>query len=562
MKSNLIIEHYRYKILVVLISSLVLSPACTDPSGSGLRLKKSYKADVVVYGGTSAGISAAVQVARMGRSVIIVEPGNRLGGLTSGGLGQTDIGNKQVIGGITREFYRRIGEKYQDPGFWKWQTRDEYFSERTQTDSGEVAMWTFEPEVALKVFQEMLTESKIPVLTSQRIDLQNGVVKRGPEILRIQTEQGIKISGRIFIDATYEGDLMALAGVSYATGRESSGKYGETLNGVQTAMAVYHQFPDGIDPYVVKGDPSSGLLPQVNNDPGTEGDGDDKIQAYCFRMCLTDVAENMIAVEKPEGYDEKEYELLFRAVEAGYGGPFFMFSAMPNRKTDSNNKGPFSTDFIGRNYEYPDGDYATRERIINEHLIYQKGLLWTLGNHPRVPASIREEYSRWGLPRDEFEGSGNWTPQLYVREARRMISSLVMTQNHCMQAGISAEKPVGMGAYTMDSHHVQRHIDTNGFVKNEGDVEVGNFDPYPIGLDAIVPFRQECSNLLVPVCLSATHIAYGSIRMEPVFMILGQSAATIAVLALDRKQPMHDVPYDVIKDELIDYDQILENPKE
>lgn len=561
----MIIGLNRNKLLVTLILVLILFPGCGNQTGSEsfqtLPLKKKYKADVVVYGGTSAGIAAAVEVARMGKSVVLIEPGRRLGGLTTGGLGQTDIGNKQVIGGIAREFYRRIGDKYKDHDAWKWQTRDEYFSKGTQTDTGEAAMWTFEPEIALEVFREMLAENRIPVMMSQRIDLKNGVMKDGSEVSGIITENGINVTGKVFIDATYEGDLMALAGVSYTTGREPCSKYGETLNGIQTAHAVYHQFPDGIDPYVIKGDPSSGLLPHVNYGPGKEGEGDEKIQAYCFRMCLTDVPENRINVEKPEGYKEDEYELLFRAIEAGYEGPFFMFSAMPNRKTDSNNKGPFSTDFIGMNYEYPDGDYETRERIFNEHLNYQKGLLWTLGNHSRVPSGIREEYNRWGLPRDEFTASGNWTPQLYIREARRMISSLVMTEKHCMQAGLSAGKSVGMGAYTMDSHHVQRYVNADGFVKNEGDVEVGNFKPYPIGLDAIIPLRQECSNLLVPVCLSASHIAYGSIRMEPVFMILGQSAATVAVLALDRKQPLHDVPYEVIKDHLIADGQILENPE-
>ncbi len=523
------------------------------------RGKTKYSADVVVYGGTSAGIAAAVQVSRMGKSVVVIEPGIRPGGLTTGGLGQTDIGNKQVIGGIAREFYKRIAGKYSRPEAWNRQKREEYFSAGISTTTAEETMWTFEPKVALEVINDMISENKIPALYNERLDLKNGVRKKGTRILEIILESGKRISGSMFIDATYEGDLMAKSGVSYVTGRESNSEYGETLNGVQTLQGIYHQFPDGVDPYNRKGDPASGFLPHVNANPGAEGTGDSRIQAYCFRMCLTDVPENMIPVEKPEGYDEKEYELLFRLTETGYTGPFFMFTKMPNRKTDSNNKGPFSTDFIGMNFDYPEGDYKVREEIIKAHIIYQKGLVWTLANHPRVPEDIRKEYSRWGLPKDEFTDTGNWTPQLYIREARRMVGELVMTENHCTQKSVSASESVGMGAYTMDSHHVQRYCDKNGFVKNEGDVEVGRFKPYPIGLKAIIPKREECNNLLVPVCLSATHIAYGSIRMEPVFMILGQSAATIAVLSIQKRTGIHQLPYDDIRKRLIADGQILQN---
>jgi hypothetical protein len=518
-----------------------------------------YSADVIVYGSTSAGIAAAVQVSGMGKSVVVIEPGKRPGGLTTGGLGQTDIGNKQVIGGIAREFYKRIAKKYSEPGSWNRQKREEYFSAGISTTTGEETMWTFEPKVALEVINDMISEYHIPVLYNERLDLKNGVNKKGTRIIEIIMESGKRVSGKMFIDATYEGDLMAKSGVSYVTGRESGSEYGETLNGVRTLQGIYHQFPDGVDPYNIKGDPGSGFLPHINANPGTEGTGDKRIQAYCFRMCLTDVPENMIPVEKPAGYDEKEYELLFRLTEAGYSGPFFMFTKMPNRKTDSNNKGPFSTDYIGMNYDYPEGDYMIREEIIKAHIKYQKGLVWTLGNHPRVPEDIRKEYSRWGLPKDEFTDTGNWTTQLYIREARRMVGELVMTENHCTQKSVSAPESVCMGAYTMDSHHVQRYSDKKGNVKNEGDVEVGGFKPYPIGLKAIIPKREECTNLLVPVCLSATHIAYGSIRMEPVFMILGQSAATVAVLSIQKRTGIHDLPYDEIRKRLIADGQILQN---
>ncbi len=514
--------------------------------------------DIVVYGGTSAGIAAAVQAARMGKSVVVIEPSDRVGGLTTGGLGQTDIGNKQVIGGISREFYQRIAKKYWKNTAWQWQKREEYknYGQGVKEESV-TTMWTFEPRVAMEVFHDLIYENNLEIIYNQRLDLKKRITKDGGAISYIVMESGRVFYGKMFIDATYEGDLMALSGVSYTLGRESNAQYGETLNGVQKALGKYHQFPDGVDPYIIPGDSTSGLLPNINAKVAIDGSADKKVQGYCFRMCLTDIPENRVPVEKPQGYQEQEYELLFRAIEAGYQGPFFIMSKMPNGKTDSNNKGPVSSDYIGRNYHYPEGDYQTREQIIKEHEVYQKGLLWTLANHPRIPAEIRKEFSRWGLPKDEFVNHGNWSPQLYIREARRMVSDFVMTEHHCTQDSISADRSVGMGAYTMDSHHMQRYVNEQGFVKNEGDVEVGGFGPYPISYQAIIPKKEECQNLLVPVCLSASHIAFGSIRMEPVFMILGQSAATAACLALDEKLPVQEVDYLKLKARLLRDRQIL-----
>lgn len=515
--------------------------------------------DIVVYGGTSAGIIAAVQAKKMGKSVVVVEPSGHIGGLTTGGLGQTDIGNKQVIGGLSREFYNRVARKYQDPANWKWQKREEYKSGgQSVTSEGEQSMWTFEPSTASEIFRDMIRENNIEVLLNERLNLGEKVTLNKGRIQSIKMESGKTFSAKMFIDATYEGDLMALAGVSYTVGRESNDQYGETLNGVQTALDKYHQFPDGVDPYVRRGEPDSGLLPNVNPDISRDGTGDSKIQAYCYRMCLTDASENRIPFEKPEGYNELEYELLFRAIEAGAKAPYFIPSDMPNRKTDWNNRGPFSTDYIGRNYNYAEGDYATRDKIRQDHKTYQLGLMWTLANHPRIPEAIRKEISRWGLPKDEYQKNGNWTPQLYVREVRRMVSDFVMTENHCMQK-LPVEKSVGMGAYTMDSHHVQRYVTKEGYVKNEGDVEVGGFGPYPIAYESIVPKKSECSNLLVPVCPSSTHMAFGSIRMEPVFMILGQSAATAASLAIDSKVAIQDISYKKLQKELLKGKQVLTN---
>ena len=537
------------KIIVIL---LAVTMGCRQPA------EKQQVYDLVIYGGTSAGIAAAVQASRMEKSVVVINPDEHIGGLTTGGLGQTDIGNKMVIGGISREFYQRIKLYYEDTLHWEWESRSEYRDGgQTRTLPGEDAMWTFEPRAAMSVFNDFIQQCSIPVIYSQRIDRVEGVEKQDGSIVSIQMESGREFHGKMFIDATYEGDLMAVAGVSYTLGREAVSEYGESLNGVQTRMAIHHQFEDGIDPYLVEGDSASGLLPGIHKDPGEEGSGDQKIQAYCFRMCLTDVPENRISLRKPGPYNELEYELLFRALENGYRGPFFIMSMMPNRKTDANNRGGFSSDFIGRNYAYPDGDYRTREEIGHAHRIYQLGLLWTLANHPRVPGEIRDEWKQWGLPADEYPDNGHWTPQIYVREARRLVSDYVMTQHHCTQDSVSAEQSVGMGAYTMDSHHVQRYVNEEGFVKNEGDVQVGGFSPYPIDYRSIIPRKEECTNLLVPVCLSATHIAFGSIRMEPVFMVLAQSAATAACLAIDENVALQELDYRPLRRRLLADKQVL-----
>ena len=540
---------------------------------------KSY--DIVVYGGTSAGIAAAIQSSLMGKSVVVIEPSARIGGLTTGGLGQTDIGNKQVIGGISREFYQNIRRYYEKAENWKWQKKEEYMDGgQTRTAKGEDAMWTFEPSAALKVYAEMIAREKIDIIYNQRLNRSNGVKKQGQHIVEIEMESGEKYRGKIFIDATYEGDLMAAAGVSYTIGRESNSEYGETLNGVQankvsttlrgtvSKNGIHHNFIDGVDPYIVKGDPSSGLLPFiVEGGPGIDGHGDKGIQAYCFRMTLTDHPENRIPFKKPKNYNELEYELLFRNYEAAkgavekmynYGDPLvpWINSAMPNRKTDTNNQKGFSTDFIGQNHDYPEASYAEREKIIERHRSYQQGLMWTLAYHPRIPEKVRNAVSKWGTCKDEYERDDGWQEQLYVREARRMVSDYVMSQRNCEGYEV-IDDPVSMAAYGMDSHHVQRFVDANGFVQNEGNVEAWGFPPYPVSYRSIVPKKGECGNLLVPVCVSSTHIAFGSIRMEPVFMILGQSAAVAACMAIDEKIAVQDVEYEKLKQLLLEKGQVL-----
>lgn len=493
--------------------------------------------DIVIYGGTSGGIAAAVQAKRMGKSVVVIEPTQRVGGLSTGGLGQTDIGNKAAVGGIAREFYQAVKAFYQDPEVWTWQTAEEYRSEgQSRTNPGEDTMWTFEPSAALKIYESWIEKYQIPVIYGERLDRVGGVAMTRSipwRIIAIRMESGQSFAGKMFLDATYEGDLMAVAGVRYTVGREANSEYGETLSGVQTARAVHHQIVDGVDPYVTPGDPTSGLLPFINPDtPEEDGTGDKRVQAYCFRMCMTDHPENRIAFHKPEGYDPQWYELLLRNFEAGEQRVPLSIGAMPNRKTDTNNNFGVSTDFIGQNYDYPEASYDRRAEIVEQHLLYQQGLMWTLANHPRVPEPIRQAVSRWGMCKDEFVEGGGWQDQLYIREARRMVSDFVMTQHHCQGREV-ADVPVGLAAYTMDSHHVQRHLTAEGNARNEGDVQVGGFSPFPIDYKSIVPKADQCGNLLVPVCLSATHMAFGSIRMEPVFMVLGQSAATAAAHAID-----------------------------
>jgi hypothetical protein len=343
---------------------------------------------------------------------------------------------------------------------------------------------------------------------------------------------------------------------------------GFTLRKTVSRNAYYHNFIEGVDPYIIKGDPRSGLLPFVSPDkPGIEGSADRKIQAYCFRMTLTDHPDNKLAFAKPVAYNELDYELLFRNYEAAngqlrtmyeYGDPLvpWINADMPNRKTDANNQKGFSTDFIGQNYAYPDASYQERDAIVERHKTYQQGLMWTLAFHPRIPKEVRDVVSRWGMCKDEFQANQGWSTQLYIREARRMVSDYVMTQQNCEKL-VVAEDAVGLAAYGMDSHHIQRYVDVNGYVKNEGNVEAHVAGPFPISYRSIIPKRSEVENLLVPVCLSASHIAFGSIRMEPVFMVLGQSAAVAASIAIDQQISLHDVPYPALRKQLLDLGQRL-----
>lgn len=621
---------------------------------------KNLQTDVCIYGGNSAGVATALQLSRNGKTSIIIEPSNHLGGLSAGGLGETDIGNKAAIGGISREFYGRIGQKY-----------------------GVAEEWKFEPHVAETVFKEMVAEAKAPVYFRQFL---KSVQKEGGRIASITLESGITVNAKMFVDCSYEGDLMAKAGVKYTIGRESNATYNEKNNGIQ--VHPLHQFDLAVDPYVVAGNPASGLLPGINPEPiPPTGTGDKKVQAYNFRLCLTNDPANRIPFEKPTGYDAKQFVLLGRYLKAGWpasevfrkfdpirnsfaagenatptslqvadvkdaknlltklkkaGGPFTLYlkqkfspalqtklnaydgqvpspellqaviselngqiagplfytpelfakvqmsaatrqqiaqnptgealrrlhvrlllESYPSelgfktyQKVDKNNHGAISTDFIGANFDYPEADYATRERIFQQHVTYQKSLMWFMGNDPSVPEAIRTRWSQWGLPKDEFQETGGWPHQFYVREARRMLGGYVMTESNCRAQEVVPDA-VGLAAYTMDSHNVQRFV-RDGRVWNEGDVQEKGVLPYPISYRSITPKKAECENLLVPVCLSASHIAYGSIRMEPVFMILGQSSADAATIAIDKGIALQDVAYSELRAKLDAQKQVLQ----
>lgn len=542
--------------LCLFLISTTLFNACQKPS-----IDSEFHADIIVYGGTSAGIIAAVQAKKMGKTVLVVSPDIHLGGLSSGGLGFTDTGDKSVIGGLAREFYHRIYLHYQKGDSWKWQAKADYgnVGQGTPAIDGDArTMWIFEPHAAERVFEDFVKEYDIQVLRNEWLDRGAGLVKQEGRIVSFKTLSGKVFKGAMFIDASYEGDLMAAAGVGYHIGRESNATYGEKWNGVQFGVFQHgHYFRDSISPYVVPGDPTSGLLPEISDEAVAEnGTGDTQIQAYNFRMCLSKHPDNRVPFPQPENYDPARYELLARVYAAGWGETFDKYDPIPNLKTDTNNHGPFSTDYIGKNYSYPEASYEERRAIIQEHEDYQKGLMYFLANDPKVPEEVRARINEFGLAKDEFADNGNWPHQIYVREARRMLGEYVMTEHDVLGDKV-VPRSVGMGSYHLDSHNAQRIVGPNGYVQNEGDIGVKPKEPYGISYGTITPKKSECTNLLVPVCVSSSHTAFGSIRMEPVFMILGQSAATAAVIAIDEKSAVQDLSFGVLEQRLKQGGQIL-----
>ena len=557
-----------------------LPAACVAAILSGcVRDSAPAERDLVIYGSSPAALTAAIEAQRLGRTAVIVCPETRIGGLTTGGLGQTDIGNKSAFGGLALQFYRDVADWYKDDSHWKYEKRSAYIPDGQCAGSlGEDSMWTFEPSAALAILERWERENKLEIVRGEFLDRsKGGVVREGSRIVAIKTLSGKTFRGKMFVDATYEGDLMAAAGVSYTVGREANSVYGETISGVERALAKNHQFNKGVSAYIKPGDPSSGLLPYVEPDTAEpEGAGDRRVQAYCFRMCLTDEPSNRIPFVKPEGYDPLTYELLLRNLEAIDPETFAKDSArpwkfmpwinsrMPNRKTDTNNRTGFSTDFIGQNHSWPEASYEERAKLLKAHLDYQMGLMWTLANNPRVPAPIRSRVAEWGTCKDEFtDGLGlGWQSQLYVREARRMVGDYVATE-HDVLRNRTTSRPVAMAAYGMDSHHVRRYVDKDGFVRNEGNIEDwrAGGKPYPLDYGVIIPKKDDCENLFVPVCVSASHMAFGSIRMEPVFFALGQVAGAAAALSIEAGCAVQDLPYESLEKVLLAGGQVLKSDK-
>jgi hypothetical protein len=493
---------------------------------SGLALGAARQFDVVVYGGTGGGVIAAVSAAREGLHTALLEPGRHLGGMVSGGLGWTDYGKKEVIGGYALEFYLRVGKHYQ--------------LQRYGQDIG----WVHEPHVAEAIYRDMLKEAGVQIFEQTLLREKAGVRKTGAQVAEITVENGDTFEAKVFIDSSYEGDLMAQAGVAYTYGREGRDQYGESLAGVRD-RTPYHQFLLDISPKGAAGK----LLPEISARtlpaPGT---ADKAVQSYNYRMCLSEVPENRIPFAKPAGYDAGRYELFARLLEARVKAEgkapdlnsVLKVDRIPNGKTDINNQGAFSTDYIGGSWDYPDASYARRDEIALAHRRYMEGLFYFLANDARVPAALREQMNHWGLAKDEFADNQNWPYQLYIRESRRMVGEYVMVQQD-VQTELTKPDAIGMGSYNSDSHNVERIVGPDGFVRNEGDMQVA-VKPYQIPYRIMLPKRAQATNLLVPVAFSASHVAYSSVRMEPQYMILGQAAGVAAKLAIADGTPVQEVP--------------------
>jgi hypothetical protein len=489
--------------------------------------------DLAVYGSTPGGIAAAVAAAREGMHVAVIDNGHHVGGMAAGGLSTSDRGNTETIGGISHEFFERVGHHY---------------NERIE--------WDFEPHVAEQVFNDLLSEAHVTVFFNQRLRETDGVTKQGARIMAITMEDGSVFSATEFVDGSYEGDLMAQAGVSYTWGREAASQYHESWAGVLSTNRYQdydHQFPVRVSPYASDGS----LLPGVSTSPmGEFGEGDKKLPAYTFRMCFTNNKANQAPFPKPDGYDPRRYDLLARYLVAlqssGHTirvGDMTMPIALRNEKFDVNNHGPISTDGINANWDYPNASYKRREEIIKEQYNYEAGFFYFLAHDPRVPANLQNEFNQYGLAKDEFTDTNNWPWQYYVREARRMVGEYVFTQHDVLE-DITKPDSIGMASYQMDSHNVQRVVTSDGAVVNEGDMYLA-VKPWEIPYRSLVPKRSEAVNLLVPVCISGSHTAYGSFRQEPAMMIAGQAAGTAAAIAVRKNLDVQDVPLPELQEKLV-----------
>jgi len=514
--------------------------------------------DVVVYGGTPGGFTAAIQVAKMGRKVALVEPSGHIGGILVNGLGITDIDsqpkfqNSVAVGGLALEFYRRVAKHY---------GRYDQFMEMIRTGAKNHDLWPHEPHVAENIIRDWLAENNVRVFLNARlVEDRNAVEKKGTRIKRIRMENGQTFSGAVFIDATYEGDLLAAAGISTVAGREGNAKYGERLNGIR-AETTHAQFLVKVNPYINPEDPESGLIPTIQDEPlGTPGAADKRIQAYCFRMCLTQDPTNRIPFTKPANYDRSQYEIYVRYLRGG-GNLLRPWVAIPNGKSDLGAWHDLSHNLYGMNMDYPEGNYETRRRVYQEHKDFTQGLFYFLANDPevgRLDRDLQETWASWGLAKDEFTDNGGWPRMFYVRSARRMVSDYVITEHHILKPDpIPVEDPVGVAFWPTDVHSVRRIV-KDGYAYNEGFVFDGDFwEPLPVSYRALVPKASECTNLLTPTCPSSSYIAYGAIRLEWTFMVLGQSTGAAAVQAIKEKRDVQKINYNTLKDILVNEGQVL-----
>ena len=515
--------------------------------------------DVCIYGGTSAGVIAAVQVAKMGGRVVLVEAGQHLGGMSVEGLGGTDIDNQPfrnspAVGGLALEFYRRISVQY---------GRSAAFEAMLAAGGKDTKLWRFEPHVAEAVWEAWVKEAGIPLLRGHRLKEVNGVTKDGTRLTALHFENGAEVRARVFIDATYEGDLLAFAGVSFAVGREGNAAYGETLNGIRTDT-THQQLDRAVDPHRTPGDPKSGVIFGVQDEPlGEHGAADDSIQGYCFRLCLTRDPANRLPIEKPADYDPAHYELQRRYLAAG-GSITPPHAALPNGKTDPGTWHSLAGNFTGWNHRYPVASYAEREAMLRRSREYLQGLYWFMAHEAAVPAKLREAWAAWGLCRDEFTDNGGWPRAFYVRNGRRMIGDFVLTEAHLRRTNPEpVHDSVGLIWWPPDFHSARR-LAREGRVWHEGAVfnvsKQPDWIPCGIPYRCLVPKARECTNLLSPTCPSSSYVAYGAYRIEFTFMAAVQAAATAAMLSLETGSPVQQVAYDKLHRRLLADGQVLAVP--
>jgi len=545
-------------IFLLLIASFVYSCKSSLVIEANKNTQSDSLFDVVVYGGTPAGIAAAIQAARMGKSVALIEPTSHIGGIMVNGLGGTDIDNHPefqnslAVGGLALEFYRKVAQYY---------GRLAEFDLKLNSKTKDATLWRFEPHVADEVIQKWIKEYPISVFYNSRLKEEKSALKKeGTNIRNIEMEDGRLFTAKVFIDATLEGDLLANAGVSTTWGRESNTVYGETKNGIR-AETTHAQFSVKVDPYLIPGNPSSGVIPTIQNEPfGTPGEGDKSIQAYCFRMCLTRNANNRIAFVKPENYDRSQYEIYLRYLKSG-GKLYTPASVIPNEKTDLGAWHDLSHNLYGMNREYPNGSYADRQRVFDQHKTFTQGLFYFMANDPEVAQlnpSLQNTWKLWGLCKDEFADNQGWPHQFYVRDARRMVSDYVITEHHTNRSNLTpVEDPVAIAYWPPDLHSARRIV-KDGYAYNEGFVFGGNtWRPFGISFRALVPKRNECTNLFAPGCPSSSHVAYGAIRIEFTYMAMGQACAVAAAMAIDQSVQVQDIDYKSLKEKLISFGQII-----